>query len=170
MSGVAPVLSRLMRRLVHIKLSGTAYCLVELLVVLVLLSACVAGGAAFSSRGLARQEARGSAQSWQAAAAWAQLGVLWHGGETQVHVTPDRLRLDHDIGSCGDDLGASAPHSPVSTNVGRWQTADGINVIFGGPLASPDSGGSLYWEGDGGTCRVTIRPESGLTTRTWTEQ
>jgi len=159
-----------MKRCVQYPAFPKAYCLVELLLVLFLIAACVTGGVVVARAGLAGQEARGSAQSLQAAAAWAQLGVLWHGGETDVQYAHDHLVLDHDIGSCGGDLGASAPGSPIWTNIARWRTDDGVEVKFGGRLASPDSGGSLYLVGVGGSYRVTIRPESGLTTRAWTDQ
>ena len=159
-----------MKRLTQHSASPTAYCLVELLLVLFLIAGCVCGGVVAARAGLERQEARGSAQSLQAAAAWAQLGVLWHGGETDVQYARDRLVLDHDIGSCGGDLGASAPGSPIRTNITRWRTDEGVEVNFGGFLGSPDSGGSLYLVGAGGSYRVTIRPESGLTTRAWTDQ
>lgn len=165
---ILSVLSRPMERLKHIRVTTAAYCLAELLLVLVLLSMCAAAGAVFAFQGLAKGEARGNAQSWQAAAAWAQLGVIWHGGHTRVHLAHDQLLLEHDIGSCGGDLGASAPDGSASTNVARWQATDGIDVMFGGLLASPDSGGSLYWVTGGGSYRISVRPESGLSIRTWT--
>jgi hypothetical protein len=155
---------------IHANLLRAGYCVVELVFTLSLLAVCAATGFAFAHAAFAREEARGSAQSLQAAAAWAQLGVLWYGGQTDLHCALDRLELRHNTGSCGGDLGALGPGSLVETNVERWQETDGIGVAFGGPLASPDSGGSLYLICGGGSYRVTVRPESGLTTRMWTER
>jgi hypothetical protein len=156
-----------MKRETHITANPLGYCLVEALLVLVLAGVCLAVGAAFLSAGLLRQEARGAAQSWQAAGAWAQVGVLWQGGEAEVKFGRNNLAVSHDLGQCGGDLGAFAPDTLVSTNVARWRASDGASVTFCGYLASPDSGGSLYFQGVGGAYRVAVRPESGLTARSW---
>jgi hypothetical protein len=146
------------------------YCLVELLLVLALLGVGVACATAFSATGVCRQEARGAAQTWQAGAGWAQLGVLWQSGATELYLTSDGLSVSHDLGLCGGDLGALAPTATVTANVARWKTGDGVDVGFSGSLASPDSGGSLYFSAVGGAYRVVVRPESGLTARSWIEK
>ena len=122
------------------------------------------------SSGLRRQEARGAALSWQAAATWAQVGVLWQGGATDVSFALGEVSVSQDLGICGGDLGAAAPATSVSTNVARWRASGGVRVEFSGHLASPDSAGSLYFESVGGAYRVIVRAESGLTVRTWVER
>jgi prepilin-type N-terminal cleavage/methylation domain-containing protein len=158
-----------MRRASH-TIPYNGYCLAELLIVLAILGICTAAGAASYSTGLRRQEARGAAQAWQAEAAWGQTGVLWQGGDTKVGFASGDLSVTHDLGLCGGNLGACAPASSVSANVPRWRTAAGAEVTFGGTLASPDSGGSLYFEALGGAYKVVVRPESGLTARSWVER
>jgi prepilin-type N-terminal cleavage/methylation domain-containing protein len=158
-----------MRQQIHTTLHA-GYCLLELLVVLMLLGICVAGATASVATGLSRQEARGAAQTWQAAAGWAQVGVLWQGGSTELDLSSRELSVSHDLDLCGGDLGASAPTVAVSANVPRWRTSDGVAVGFSGGFASPDSGGSLYFLAFGGAYRVVVRPESGLTARTWVKR
>jgi len=153
-----------MGRRIHIFRSG-GYSLIELLLVLAVLGVCLAAGSLSLSRGLRVQEARGAAQTWQAAAGWAQVGVLWHGGAVRLSHQPGSLTLDHDLGLCGGDLGGLAPAVPASTNVARWRDGEMVAVKFGGDLASPDGGGSLYFDAIAGCYRVVVRPESGLTAR-----
>jgi len=155
----------MMRRDDHDTRQG--YCLVELLVVLSLVGAALALGARSLWPGVSRQEARGTAQSLQAAAAWAQVGVLWHGGEARVAVADGGLSVTQDLGECGGDLGTALPASPVSANTSRWRTAAGVAFSFKGMYACPDSGGSLYVDTGAGSYRVVVRPESGLTARSW---
>jgi prepilin-type N-terminal cleavage/methylation domain-containing protein len=145
------------------------YSLIELLVVLAVLSLCLLGGSLSLAHGVRIQEARGAAQSWQAAAGWAQLGVLWHGGAVQLECAPGTLAVSHDFRLCGGDLGSSAPPVPVTTNLARWRNGDGVAVTFSGSLASPDGGGSLYFDASTASYRVVVRPESGLTLRTRVE-
>jgi Tfp pilus assembly protein FimT len=156
-----------MRRHSHITPNSLGYCLIELLLVLCLIGVCLAVGAASLSTGLVREQARGAAQSWQAGAAWAQLGVLWQGGKVEVTIGRTDLAVSHDLGLCGGNVGAAASHTPVSANVARWLTSEGARVTFCGYQASPDSGGSLFFHGAGGAYRIAIRPESGLTARSW---
>jgi hypothetical protein len=118
------------------------------------------------AHGLRTQEARGAAQDWQAAASWAQIGVLWQGGSTRVGYSPESLRLSHDLGLCGGDLGSSAPAVAVRTNLSRWRDGESVAVSFTGAFASPDGGGSLFFDSLQGGYRVVVRPESGLTVRT----
>ena len=158
--------SPIMRRQTHIY-GSCGYCLLELLLVLALLGICLAAGAVSLSSGLRRQEARGAAQTLQAAATWAQVGVLWQGGATDVGFASGDVAVSHDLGFSGGDLGAAAPATSVSTNVARWRASGGVRVGFSGYLASPDSAGSLYFEAIGGAYRVIVRAESGLTTRSW---
>jgi prepilin-type N-terminal cleavage/methylation domain-containing protein len=148
----------------NISLSG-GYSLVELLLVLLVLGICLAFGAAALAGGLRTQEARGAAQSWQAAAAWAQVGVLWHGGATCLAYDSGAISLTHEYELCGGNLGSSAPAVHVTTNVARWAQGAKTAVGFSGYLASPDGGGSLYFQSGGSVYRVAVRPESGLTSR-----
>lgn len=138
----------------------------ELLFVLATLGICFAIGAAGISHGLQAREGKGAAQSWQAAAAWAQAGVLWHGGSSRLVSGPDALLVAHVRGLCGGDVSGVGPGTAVETNVSRWRLSYGAAVTFGGRLASPDGGGSLYF-GERGFLRyrVVVRPESGLATR-----
>ncbi len=155
-----------MGRLVHIVARPGAFSLVELLFVLATLGICLAIGAAGIAHSLQSREAKGAAQSWQAASAWTQAGVLWHGGSSRLIYGPGALLVRHARGLCGGDVGGIGPAVAVETNVSRWRLPDGSAVTYGGRLASPDGGGSLYF-GDVGFLRyrVVVRPESGLTTR-----
>jgi prepilin-type N-terminal cleavage/methylation domain-containing protein len=146
------------------------YTLAELLVVVAIVGICLAAGSFSLTRDLRTQEARGSAQSWQAAAAWAQVGVLWQGGAVRLSYAPGALALSHDLGLCGGDLGSSAPSAPATTNLARWRDGAGVRVEFSGALGSPDGGGSLYFHALAGRYRVVVRPESGLTARTRVEE
>lgn len=141
------------------------FTLAELVVTMGVLAICLAVGLASSITCLQRTEARGTAQAWQAAAAWAQTGVLWHGGGTTLCLDSDSLSLLHDAQRCGGRLQGAAPAVAVSTNVPRWLDGDGVEVRYVGELASPDSGGSLYFNWATGSYRVVIRPVSGLTAR-----
>jgi Tfp pilus assembly protein FimT len=143
--------------------------LLELMFVLALLALCAALGALAGAQALQAREAKGAAQSWQAAAGWAQVGVLWFGGRTELDSSDGSLALSNDRLLCGGDLEAALPTSIVTSNVARWLTSTGAHVTFGGAQASPDGGGSLFF-GAGRACyRVVVRPESGLTVRTLTE-
>jgi prepilin-type N-terminal cleavage/methylation domain-containing protein len=157
-----------MERRIHISGSG-GYSLVELLVVLVVLAICLALGTLLLANGVSAQEARGAAQSVQAGIAWAQIGVVWQGGATELTYLSGVLELSHDQGLCGGDLGRSAPAVRVTTNVGRWSAGDGVTVTFTGGLASPDGGGSLYFRALAGSYRLVVRPETGLTVRSRVE-
>jgi len=145
--------------------STAGYGLIELLVVLAMLAVCLVVGSISLGHALLRQEARGAAQSWQAASAWGQTGVLWHGGGTKVAYEEGGLAVSHDFALCGGDLGASAPAVAAATNVVRWHDGGGVAVRFVGGFASPDAGGSIYFQDSGGRYRVVVRPESGLTVR-----
>ena len=141
--------------------------LLELLLVVGILGVCLAAGRLPLADGLSRQEARGAAQDWQAAAAWAQVGVLWHGDGSSIAYGAERLAVAQDSDLCGGDLGEAAPSVSVSANVNRWISGDETSVRFLGPSASPDGGGSLFFDAGGTSYRVIVRPESGLTARTW---
>ncbi len=142
------------------------YTLIELLLVVAVLGVCLTVGSLSLVHGLRSQEARGAAQSWQAAAAWAQIGVIWHGGSTSTEYISGSLLLSHDLGLCGGDLGPAVPAVPVRTNLARWWDGKGLAVSFTGSFASPNGGGSLFFDAHQGSYRVVVRPESGLTTRT----
>jgi prepilin-type N-terminal cleavage/methylation domain-containing protein len=141
------------------------FSLIELIVVLTVLAVGLVVGSISVTAGLHAQEARGAAQSWQAVAAWAQMGVLWQGGSCEAEYSKGRLAVAHSYGLCGGAAGTVAPAVPVSSNVARWNDGDGSNVTFSGSGASPDGGGSLYFASGGCTYRVVVRPESGLTAR-----
>ena len=140
----------------------------SLLFVLALIGVCACIGALGGAHALRAREAKGAAQGWQAAAAWAQTGTLWHGGHTGLMCSGSALALDNDFGLCGGTLAIGIPPVPVSGNVPRWRTAMGSLVTFGGSQASPDSGGSLFFGTDSLSYRVIVRPESGLTARSLT--
>jgi prepilin-type N-terminal cleavage/methylation domain-containing protein len=145
--------------------ANSGHTLIELVVVMALLCICMVAGTISLASGVGAQEARGSAQSWQAAAAWAQVGVLWHGGSVALDYDDGNLALAHDFSLCGGSLGPSAPAAAASANLGRWAAGGGVGVTFGGPLASPDGGGSIYSDALRTRYRVVVRPESGLTVR-----
>jgi hypothetical protein len=136
----------------------------ELLVVIGLLAICSVVGSVGITGGLQIQRARGAAQVWQTAAAWAQVGVLWQEGSTELRLGRVGLRLDNDLGLCGGSLGQSGPTVPTSSNVSRWAELDGVTVSFG-HLGAPDGGGSVFFQGWRSAYRVVVRPESGVTTR-----
>ena len=141
------------------------FSLAELLVVLAILGMCFAAGSAAVAPALQTREAKGAAQTWQAAAAWAEAGVVWEGGDARLTLDHGDLSLHNDLGLCEGSVGGAPVAPAVSTNVPRWQQGTGLTVDFGGGLASPDSGGSLYFASGGVAYRVIVRPESGLTTR-----
>ena len=147
--------------------NSPGYCLIELTVVILLLGVVIVAGSASLSVALRRAEARGSAQSWQAAAAWTQVGVLWQREGSLVRATSSGLQIAQGSAAQGGRLSSMTPACPVDTNVDRWRVFAGAEVGFLGRLASPDSGGSLYFRALRGAYRVVVRPETGLTTRAW---
>lgn len=165
----ASVASLAMEGRVHIS-SSYGFSLIELLLVLTVVGMCVAGGSAALSDVLGRQQARAAAQSWQCAAAWAQIGVLWHGGASELTYGNGDLAVSHALGLCGGDLGAMAPAASVATNLRRWARGEQTAVSFTGNLASPDGGGSVIFGQDRLRYRVIVRPGSGLTLRTPVEE
>jgi prepilin-type N-terminal cleavage/methylation domain-containing protein len=145
------------------------FSLVEVLVVMSILAILLAAGAGALGAGLGTQKARGAAQSWQAASAWAQVGVLYQGGATRVSYDGCVLTLSHEFGLCGGDLGSSPPAVGVESNVARWDRGAGVQVSYSGALASPDGGGSLFFAESGAGYRVVVRPVSGMTVRSLVE-
>lgn len=145
----------------------TGFSLPEILVAVAVLGLCASVSVVPLLDVMARCEARGAAQDWQAAAAWAQVGVLWHGDGASITYGAERLAVAQDSDLCGGNLGAAAPSVPVSANVNRWISGEEMSVRFLGPSASPDGGGSLFFDAGGTSYRVIVRPESGLTARTW---
>jgi prepilin-type N-terminal cleavage/methylation domain-containing protein len=151
-------------------LRSTGYSLIEVMLVVALLGACVGAGAVSWCSNSARAEARGCAHAWQAAATVGQVEVRWRGGRSEASAGAHGVALAHDPNGSGLALEGRAPVCVVETNVGRWRTPDGAEVAFGGLVASPDSGGSVYFGAGEGSYRVTIRPETGLTIRRWVER
>lgn len=152
-----------------IRVHSGGFSLVELLCVLALLGICLAIGGVSVGHALAIREAKGAAQAWQAAAAWAQSGVVWQGGGTELQYEAAGLSLEHSAVLCGGNIGGAAPVAAVTTNLPRWRLTQGVIVRFGGDLGSPDGGGSLYFGDSGRQYRVVVRPESGLTVRSISE-
>jgi prepilin-type N-terminal cleavage/methylation domain-containing protein len=145
------------------------FSLLELLMAMAVLGICLAVATVILANGLSRQEARAAAQDWQSAAAWAQVGVLWQGGHAAAGYGSDGVAIAHGYELCGGDLGSAAPIVPVSANYRRWINDKGAVVTFVGLRATPDGGGSLYFHASKNAYRVVVRPESGLTVRSWAE-
>jgi len=145
--------------------SAEGHTLVELVLVLALLGSCAAIGAVSLTTALGSAEGRGAAQSWQAATAWAQVGVMWHGGSVRLSYDQGHLQLAHDLALCGADLGLCAPVAVSNANVSRWVTDGDLNLHVSGRLASPDGGGSIYFDSPTGRYQVVVRPVTGLTLR-----
>lgn len=148
--------------------SSSGFSLVELLLVLGVIAICLTLAGVALGNTVALHAARGAAQCWQAAAAWAELGVMWQGGSSEVFYDAETLAVSHVLGVCGGDLGSSAPKTVVATNVAAWRKEEAVMVRFTGTQASPNGGGSLYFYGLHGAYRVAVRPESGLTVRSLT--
>jgi prepilin-type N-terminal cleavage/methylation domain-containing protein len=143
------------------------FTLVELTIAVAMLCLVATIGSASLVRGLQRQEARGAAQTWQAASAWAQVGVLWQGGGGHLSYAGGVVSLSHSASLFGGAMGSVAPPVAADSNLTHWTSDDGVTVSFSGVLASPDGGGSIFFRHSGGSYRVTVRPETGFTTRSW---
>jgi prepilin-type N-terminal cleavage/methylation domain-containing protein len=146
---------------------SNGFSLIEVVLVLAVMGLCLTAAAVSLGSGLNRQGARGAAQDCQAAVAWAQIGVVWQGGSNEVGCESGSISVSHDHSLCGGDLGSVAPAVAISTNLTRWRAGEGIRISLGGDLASPDGGGSLYFHASQGAYRVVVRPESGLSVRSW---
>lgn len=168
MTGPACISGTSLRRLFRrspVSAAQAGHSLIEVITVLSLLGLCFAVGGAFVARGLGAVEARGAAQDWQAAAAWAQAAAVWQGSATDVGFESGRVYVKPAVGSAGGDLGAAAPAVAVAVNVVRWESGRGVVVRFTGGSGAPNAAGSLYFKASGHAQRVTVRLESGLTTR-----
>lgn len=144
-------------------------CLLETVVVLAVLGVCLVIATLSLPAGIRRLEARGAARTWQATGGWAQTKALWQGTSAEVLVSEAGLLVCQSGGSSfySRDL---APQVPLSTNVARWRKAQGVNVLFLGGSGAPDSGGSIYFKALRGGYKVVVRPESGLTASSWTDE
>ena len=149
----------------HQTVGRSGHTLLELLVVLAIIGVCLLAGTVSLTKELGTEEGRGAAQTWQAAAAWAQLGVLWHGGSAHLQYQAGEASLVHDFSEFGGTLGLSAATVPVSTNLSRWKMGSGVSVGFTGALGSPDGGGSLLFGEGNRLYHLVVRPESGLSVR-----
>lgn len=143
---------------------ASGHTLLELVVVIAVLAVCATIGWASLSNSLDSTSARGSAQSWQAAALGSQLSTLWSGADTSMQADGDHLlvlggRLPQ------DDVGTPDMASAPRANVSRWQQGTGVRVGFRGPFGAPDSAGSLTFGSGATACQVVVRVESGLTRR-----
>jgi type II secretory pathway pseudopilin PulG len=143
------------------------YCLAELLVTMVLMGICLLMAAVSVCHGLERQQARGTAQVAQAAVARAQVSAVWRNGDARVSLVGGHVLIGCGQGGGTEDLGLLAPSAVISANVGRWEIAGGVLCHFLAPFGSPDSGGSIRIDSSGASYKVTVRPESGLTVRSW---
>lgn len=141
------------------------FTLIELVFTVSILGICVLLGVLALYNGVSVRQARGAAQAYQATAAWAQVGALWHGGAARAVYSPQSLAVSHEYDLGGGLVDGLAPGTRISTNVARWRHGEGAVVSFSGSLASPDGGGSLLFHTSRGAFSVTVRPESGLTVR-----
>jgi Tfp pilus assembly protein FimT len=157
--------SRHFRRRPFLPAAQAGHTLIEVATVLSLLGLCFVVGGAFLARGLGAVEARSAAQDWQAAAAWAQATAIWQGSGTDIEFESGNVSVNAGAGSSGGDLGAAAPAVDVAVNVVRWESGRGVVVRFTGGTGAPNAAGSLYFKAPGYAQRVTVRLESGLTTR-----
>ncbi len=123
-----------------------------------------------SARGVAAVEARGAAQAWQAAGAWAQVGAVWQGTDTEVTFESGHLAVT----SRAQGLVAAilALPLPLCRQSPTWSGGGRGRELWSASLRHPpipNSAGSLYFRAPGSDYRVTIRLESGLTVRTRVE-
>jgi len=153
----------------HIFCLSGGFSLIELLFVLAVLGICLAAGSVSLAHGLSAQQARGAAQTWQTAVGWAQVGVVWQEGDAELGYGAAGLSLERNGNPMPADLGSVPPSIAITTNLERWRRADGVTVGFGGTFASPDGGGSIYFQSLGSAYRVVVRPESGFTVRSVAE-
>ncbi len=158
-----------MDRRLHILHLNDGHSLIELLVVVAVLGVCLAAGSVVMAGYLGTQQARGAAQSLQAAAATAQVGVLWNQNASEVRYDSGRVSVSQDGANGMGALDVSTASVAVSTNLARWLHGAGVSVTFGQGFASPDGGGSVYFQVLESKYRVTVRPESGLTVRSVVE-
>ncbi|MCL5736200.1 MAG: prepilin-type N-terminal cleavage/methylation domain-containing protein [Actinobacteria bacterium] len=155
-----------MNRSTQIPLNA-GYSLVELLIVVAILSIVISIAGLSLCRELNHQEARAAAQVWQAAAAWTQVGALWRGGSGRLTYQTGDVSVAGGGALFGGGMGCVAPAVRAEANLSRWNSGDGVSVSYSGALASPDGGGSIFFDSGGGAFRVAVRPETGLTVRSW---
>jgi len=153
----------------HTPIPSDGFTLTELVFAVAVLGICALVGIAALDSGVSSRQARGAAQSCQAAAAWAQVCVLWQGGDARLSYASGSVSVAHEYGLSGGSLGRLAAEAPLTVNTARWRDGEGAAVTFGGSLASPDGGGSVYFHGRADTYRLTVRPVTGLTVRSGPE-
>jgi len=143
------------------------FTLVELLVVLGVVAICLAGALLSLQSGFAMHTARGAAQCWQAAAAWAQTDVIWRGGSRTIFAGSSDLSIADGKAVNHVTFNQAMPECVITANPTAWQLPDQVRVRFTGEFASPDGGGSLYFHAPRGAYRVVVRPVSGLSVRSY---
>jgi prepilin-type N-terminal cleavage/methylation domain-containing protein len=138
------------------------FSLIELLVAMAVLAVCVALVLPPFFQSVTRTRARTAAQTWQAAASWAQVRQLAGGGSAAVRVEQTGLVI---VGPGGYLPAVGTLEVEPATNVGRWRVGSGVEVSFAGAFAAPDSAGSVFFGPAGLDTRVVVRAESGFTYR-----
>ena len=107
--------------------------------------------------------ARTAAQSWQLAAAQAQVAAAWEGSAGRVLATPERISVGGPRE--GLSLGMTSPALAVGSNVARWERDGGVVVTFAQGFGSPDGAGTVTFGDPGWGAKVVVRIESGSTRR-----
>jgi prepilin-type N-terminal cleavage/methylation domain-containing protein len=138
------------------------FSLIELLVAMAVLAVCLLLTLPPFYQSVTRTRSRTAAQTWQAAASWAQVRQLACGGSASVIVEQTGLAI---VGPGGDVPAVGMVEVEPATNVGRWRIGSGVEVSFAGAFAAPDSAGSVFFGPAGLDTRVVVRAESGFTYR-----
>jgi prepilin-type N-terminal cleavage/methylation domain-containing protein len=138
------------------------FSLIELLVAMAVLAVCLSLALPPFYESVTRTRSRTAAQTWQAAASWAQVRQLACGGAASVRVERAGLGI---VGPGESSPAIDSTTAALSTNVSRWRAGSGVEVLFAGAFAAPDSAGSVFFGPEGLDTRVVVRVESGFTYR-----